>query len=216
MNQHDIVRDLIPSYLDGITSESSNQLVEDHLKNCPDCRQYLETMQQEFSTTPIEEKKIDAFKKIRRVNRKKVIGAIVGTLLCCLLAVGGYAYIYGRNWLASSEDVVMRYSNVNQIGGLSFQTKNPQRMVLFSGNADAKEPVYEVREKRISPFFKPLRERAYLSYTFVDQDTIIDNDGKERKLTADDLITIKFEDKTEKIKIADLYDGQALKERERL
>lgn len=40
----EIVRDLIPSYLDGICSQSSREAVEEHVENCGECRESLETL----------------------------------------------------------------------------------------------------------------------------------------------------------------------------
>lgn len=39
-----IVRDLIPLYIDGCCSEESRKLVEDHIEICPACRELLEEM----------------------------------------------------------------------------------------------------------------------------------------------------------------------------
>ena len=33
-----------PSYIDGLTSEESNEAVEEHLEKCKECRDYLETI----------------------------------------------------------------------------------------------------------------------------------------------------------------------------
>ena len=40
----EIIRDLFPSYIDGLTSEESNEAVEEHLEKCKECRDYLEAM----------------------------------------------------------------------------------------------------------------------------------------------------------------------------
>ena len=43
----EIIRDLLPSYIDGLTSQESNRLVEEHLESCAECREYLKEMQAE-------------------------------------------------------------------------------------------------------------------------------------------------------------------------
>ena len=43
----DIIRDLLPSYIDGLTSEASTKLVEEHLAQCPQCRSCYEAMKNE-------------------------------------------------------------------------------------------------------------------------------------------------------------------------
>ena len=41
----DVIQDLMPSYVDGILSEDSRELVEEHLKSCKECQKMLEIMQ---------------------------------------------------------------------------------------------------------------------------------------------------------------------------
>ena len=38
----DIVKDLIPSYAEGICSQATREYVEEHLENCDKCRQVME------------------------------------------------------------------------------------------------------------------------------------------------------------------------------
>lgn len=38
----DIVKDLMPSYVDGICSDAAKEYVEEHAKECDGCRQMLE------------------------------------------------------------------------------------------------------------------------------------------------------------------------------
>ena len=42
----EVVRDLLPSYVDGLTSETTTALVEAHLDTCPDCRAALAVMRE--------------------------------------------------------------------------------------------------------------------------------------------------------------------------
>ena len=84
----EVVRDLLPSYVDGLTSETTNQLVNGHLEGCVPCRAALDAMRAP-GTEPAEEseKEIDYLKKNRRSNRAVVLWSIVGVLLA-VLAVG--------------------------------------------------------------------------------------------------------------------------------
>lgn len=43
----DVIRDLLPLYLDGVCSEDSRQLVEEHLQTCESCRRELAQLQEE-------------------------------------------------------------------------------------------------------------------------------------------------------------------------
>lgn len=43
----DVIQDLMPSYIDGILSEDSKALVEEHMGTCQECRKMLEIMKEE-------------------------------------------------------------------------------------------------------------------------------------------------------------------------
>jgi len=36
----EVIRDLLPLYVDGVASEESRALIEEHLKTCEGCREY--------------------------------------------------------------------------------------------------------------------------------------------------------------------------------
>ncbi len=73
----DIVRDLLPSYLDGICSESSRKAVEQHTSECRECRASLERLKNaETEAGEAVREEIDFLKKVKRYRvRKSVIGA---------------------------------------------------------------------------------------------------------------------------------------------
>lgn len=93
-----IIKDLLPSYIDGICSEDTVQVIEEHLPKCEDCKQTLKTMQQQtdyVQTIPEEvAKAITPFKKINKKGRIQVIKAIVMTFLMTffILTVGNLVY----------------------------------------------------------------------------------------------------------------------------
>ena len=59
----EIIRDLLPSYIDGLTSEESNQAIEEHLEGCRECRRYLEEMRKEIVTDKLAKDEIEKRKK---------------------------------------------------------------------------------------------------------------------------------------------------------
>ena len=44
----EVVRDLLPLYVDGVASEESCTLIEEHLKECEDCKEYLKLLQEDI------------------------------------------------------------------------------------------------------------------------------------------------------------------------
>lgn len=83
----EVIKDLMPSYIDGICSSESKKLIEEHIADCADCNQLLERMKDvEIVSDKTNEKEIDYMKKIKRHNAyKNLIGL---GLLIAFIAVG--------------------------------------------------------------------------------------------------------------------------------
>ena len=43
-----IVQDLLPNYIEKLTNEETNQFIEEHLKECDECKKVLENMQKDI------------------------------------------------------------------------------------------------------------------------------------------------------------------------
>ncbi|MEA4926341.1 MAG: zf-HC2 domain-containing protein [Syntrophomonadaceae bacterium] len=85
-----IVKDLLPGYVDGLLSEETTAEVEQHLKECNDCRSDYEKMKSPVNIPlpPTTDKEVDFLKKVRR----KAWGIAI-----CLFVIGiliGIAGIY--------------------------------------------------------------------------------------------------------------------------
>ncbi len=84
----EVVRDLLPSYVDGLTSETTNRLVDEHMETCTPCRAALDAMRAPEETPPEgENREIDYLKKNKRRNRAVVLWSLAGALLlaCAIL-----------------------------------------------------------------------------------------------------------------------------------
>ena len=84
-NECDIIKDLVPSYVDEICSEASKLWIEEHLQECEQCRATAELMKNtEISAKRLEQEGFDAAKKIVRQNQRR---SILGLSVCFLLLV---------------------------------------------------------------------------------------------------------------------------------
>lgn len=88
-----VVRDLLPSYLDGVVSDETKAAVERHMENCPDCREALRRMKEPEEIAPAEEKEIDYLKKIRRRSSRKVTAILAAVALLAIAAMVRIFYI---------------------------------------------------------------------------------------------------------------------------
>ena len=75
--------DLLPSYIDGLTSEESNKFIEDHLSKCKDCKRTYDLMKNDGDYEETNKKSIDYLKKVRKKN--KAIGLVSGVIILLLI-----------------------------------------------------------------------------------------------------------------------------------
>lgn len=67
-NNCKIVQDLLPTYIENLTSEESTRFVEEHLKNCAECKTVFDNMKESIEKDEIENTEI--IKKIKKYKRK--------------------------------------------------------------------------------------------------------------------------------------------------
>lgn len=84
-----IIKDLLPSYIDKICSDETTVAVEKHIKNCTECKNFMHRMQQPKVT--IIETNVEAAKKpFKRINQKRRLQVTVAILMTFLLTIIGY------------------------------------------------------------------------------------------------------------------------------
>ena len=87
MTKCDIIKDLLPLYVDQVCSEDSIKLIEEHLETCEDCKNTLELYSKELNKKAYEEKAAfrNFAKKMKTKTCKKTIITAVGAILATLL-----------------------------------------------------------------------------------------------------------------------------------
>ncbi|MCR5610462.1 MAG: zf-HC2 domain-containing protein [Clostridiales bacterium] len=106
----DVIKDLLPSYTDGIASEETAKLVDEHLAECDECRGALDAMRGEPERTEDDGREIDYLKKNKRRNRR--IAAVCVLAACLLVALAAFLKLFvigsvgdasGMSYIASVE-----------------------------------------------------------------------------------------------------------------
>ena len=106
-NECDIVQDLLFSYNDGVLSETSKELVEEHLKKCDKCKENLEEIKQE-SVKKNQVKEIDFFKKIKKnINKKNIIILVFFIILTIVILFNVQVY-NNYNEIASTMEIYLK------------------------------------------------------------------------------------------------------------
>ena len=91
----EIVEDLMPSYIDGLTNEVTNSAVREHLSHCGKCNAKLDTMSEPCSEDKIEQEKkeIDFLKKNRRKNIRTKLISMLAVVIVVAVAVTSLPYM---------------------------------------------------------------------------------------------------------------------------
>lgn len=110
-----IVQDLLPNYIDGLTNEETNLFIEEHLKECSNCKQVFENMKQDFNikNNAKDSREVKYIKKFN--NRLKMLKAIIAIILVVSLSVMMYYYNYFKKaYLGISNQMVKIVQELEQ------------------------------------------------------------------------------------------------------
>lgn len=78
----DIIKDLIPLYIEHMTSEETNNIIEEHISNCDECKKVYEEMSMDISLSNSENKEEKTGKRIKKeFTVKKILILYVLLLL---------------------------------------------------------------------------------------------------------------------------------------
>lgn len=111
----EMIRDLLPLYVEGLTSGESSRQIEAHMETCEDCRgRYLRMKEDLGRETDVKrkenEREIDYLKKIRKSNLRKVLLGIGSAFAVVLLALFLKLFVIGY----PVDSYLVTYANVNE------------------------------------------------------------------------------------------------------
>ncbi len=212
----EIIKDLLPSYIDGLTSPESNITIQEHLDNCSQCSAYFEEMQNSIdlkSTTP----EINPFVKIKRDNLRKLILAIFITAAIVGVSIEGYHNYWSYGKSTRSTEMTLSCQKHGDVTQLVFEpTDERTRFIVAHGGENTEVngimpydtlSIIKYNEKRSED--ERIRNGFY-DMIFLDENTFIElQDFPEiSEITEEDVIAVKYDDKTILINIRDLYYGK--------
>lgn len=78
------VRDLLPLYAEGLTSDETSAALKQHFEGCANCADVYKKMTEIKESMPEEKAEVDYLKNIRRSRKRWIVFAICATLLTCI------------------------------------------------------------------------------------------------------------------------------------
>ena len=159
-NECDIVQDLLFSYNDGVLSETSTELVEEHLKKCEKCKKVLEEIRKE-NDEKSQIKEVDFFKSIKKnINKKNIIILVFFIILKILILFNVQVY-NNYNEIASTMEIYLKDDITDQ------QIENIKNKIIEK--SDNIELEYVSKESALERLKNNLEENENLLNNFDNQ-----------------------------------------------
>ena len=138
----EVIRDLLPLYADGLTSEASGQEIREHLEQCGECREMYQRMKKDVEgegRSAKEEGQIDYLKKVRRRNVRSVLAGAAAVFLLTVSVLFVKLFIIGL----PADSYMITYTNVNhdrvQVGGVFYNSASVYSRYKVVSGADGKD-----------------------------------------------------------------------------
>jgi len=109
-----IVQDLLPNYIEKLTSDDTNKAIEQHLNNCEDCKKAYEQMAAEIGNT--QKVPVIELKFLKKVKRTRLMAAALCVALTLMLSYIIYASEYKfKNDKSDLANAVTEYTGSSQV-----------------------------------------------------------------------------------------------------
>lgn len=128
----DIINDILPLYLENMVSDSTKNMVEEHIENCEDCSNKLISMKKEMNI-PVDNNTNVILKIKKQIDRKNIQTAFLSGLIVLVIAVLTVTHLNSPISLGYSQDIVSVESNSDgsisatlsdQVAGYSIESLN--------------------------------------------------------------------------------------------
>lgn len=168
----EVIKDLLPSYIDGLTADVTNGVVNEHIKECESCKAILESMKKGSEEAPEvsakDTKEIDFLKK----NRKRNIAILVGSIVAAVVLIFGILFVRLQLIGNTVSMAAIKYSVVKQDTNkliVTIAADGEEHAYKSKLNKTAEGYDIELSESLASVFGK--NSGSYEIYVDIDDDT---------------------------------------------
>jgi len=168
-----VVRDLLPSYIEGLLGEDSREAVDRHLETCPACAAQKEAMAAMPGAEAKKEaaKEVDFLKRVKKGTVKKIVLAVVCTALVLLGGAALKLFVIGTPLQAQDMAVIV---NEVQDGGYSLflsLTSIGSGDAFYGWEQETVDGVTSIYARRVtvSPFCRTGNAQMYVPLDFVKE-----------------------------------------------
>ncbi|PKM50454.1 MAG: hypothetical protein CVV02_10965 [Firmicutes bacterium HGW-Firmicutes-7] len=142
-----IVQDLLPNYIEKLTSDDTNIAIEEHLDTCEDCKEAYEQMVDDIDN--IEKIPVIELKFLKKVKRTRLLAAVLCVVLTlvlsCLIYVSEYKFTINKSDL-SAAITEFTASYKNPVDAYVLETKEMDGVLIVSFKDQFNADVYGIAE----------------------------------------------------------------------
>ena len=183
-----VVRDLLTSYVEGLTSDETNTAVERHLSACPDCmaRKNAMAAPAEPAETAEQSREVDYLKTVKRKSGRRVVLAIACTLAVILAGVALKLFVIGEpasrdgmSWSMRCDETAMDlrvYSTWSGVAYCRWDLENSDGIVRLTATQVLPSLLYDSADHRESISLEGVRE-VWIAGQLIWQDGVAISSG---------------------------------------
>ncbi len=163
----DVIKDLLPLYKDDVCSEKSKDLIEEHLPECEDCREYLDALSSELPPVTLAQdgtaakngnesgsSASDGIETLRRISRQinwlKVVVVlsaaitvfVVSTAISLVKEYNPELYLFDRRVAVEDIQMTELYQLENGDFYITLESRQPCSPVSYGGIIDSPDNEY--------------------------------------------------------------------------
>lgn len=143
-NECNIIRDILPLYIENMVSGDTASFVEDHLSSCPACRAELERMkspsnfQIDTDIAPLRNLK-------RKMAAKRIQTIIFTAIIVLIIVIAAFAALDAPHFFPYSQDLLAVAENVDGSVTITFNnTVTNHRCYTDISEPDTGQPIYRI------------------------------------------------------------------------
>lgn len=183
-----IVEDLLPSYLEELTSGTTNEMIEAHIKTCEACKTYKENLlADKEQLLQMEEQKSESFKKRLSRYRYQLLGLFLGMILTVAAIFGSILFaLFYYNRQAETEahtESIEEYREFEEYYGISKLYLFPKAAIKDEKDIEIKKYLYDCNGTKLFQNCQIFLECEYSGETYEEEKKrILDITDRETKL----------------------------------
>lgn len=121
----ELVKDLLPTYIDGLTSYDTNSFIEQHLKECTKCNEIFKNMKKDFEK---ESQKLN--KEVKYAKKYNIRMRILILIISIIIAIFLIMFLRNAIIIKSLSKKTLAYENCNNFH-LMWSTYSKENTTIF-------------------------------------------------------------------------------------